>query len=643
MMLPGPPELEERYRRFLDGRGDVVQPLIFLLGGDRRARAETGAWAALILSRVFFLKGNVNLSLSYLRLASSRVKYLHNETLRLGILVNRALILKARGRTPEAKNLLRVVVDRALEKRELFVAAKAASNHALCIARCGEAQEAASYVGLDERVYTPLGCKAGLIRLAMTRALLEAREGRYDAAIERVVGALKNCDEGRLDREAAVGTLLLAEFYLGRGDLGGARSAMDRVASMRETLGRFEAERYRLYRLESEFSRRVGRPEEAVRYVSMADGLRRRLGIAFTYPGTLDHGDGVAAPVARESVAAKAPPSPAVHCCARTAAEPKTSAGVRAFAGEFVTRDPSMMTLLDDVRRAAALSLPLLIQGESGTGKDLIAKMIHAWSGRGREPFVPVNVAALPVDLFESIAFGHARGAFTGAVYRRPGLIESAGRGTLFLDEIGELSLAAQAKLLRVIDSGEFIPLGEARPRSSEARIVAATNRDLGADCSAGRFRIDLYYRLAALMFTIPPLRERRDDIALIANHLLEKACARHGLGNLKLHGEAAELLSGCQWPGNVRELESEILKAALKAQNGCIRIRHLSPAVIMNGVRRAPHAGDDLRARARSTMRNEILDALSRFGGNRSRAAEAIGIKRTTLIGTMKRLGIDR
>ena len=313
-----------------------------------------------------------------------------------------------------------------------------------------------------------------------------------------------------------------------------------------------------------------------------------------------------------------------------------------------------MAGILDEIRRAAGLPFPLLIEGESGTGKDLVARLVHSWSGRGREPFVPVNAAALPADLFESMAFGHARGAFTGAVENRPGLAAAAGRGTLFLDEIGELSPAVQAKLLRLVDRREYIPLGETKPRRFEARIVAATNRDLKADCASGRLRPDLYYRLAPLVFRIPPLRERPADIALLARHFADRLRAIHGIGSAAMHESALAALSRHAWPGNARELESEILRGALAANGGAIRARHLSPAVMMSLARGdspagcasqagfSPPAGCDLAARVIALERGEILEALRACGDNRTNAARRLGLKRTTLLSAMRRLNIE-
>jgi len=232
--------------------------------------------------------------------------------------------------------------------------------------------------------------------------------------------------------------------------------------------------------------------------------------------------------------------------------------------------------------------------------------------------------------------------------------VAAAGRGTLFLDEIGELSPAVQAKLLRLIDRREYIPLGETRPRVFEARVVAATNRDLRADCASGRLRADLYYRLAPLVFRIPPIRERPADIERLARHFAGRLRALHGIGSAGLHESALAALARHRWPGNARELESEILKAALAAKGGAIRACHLSPAVMMSLARGASPAGGgppagcaqsagcDLAARVSAIERDEILEALRACGGNRTHAARRLGLKRTTLLGAMRRLGVE-
>jgi len=653
-MDPGPPELEQGCRRFLEGRGDAVAPLFRHVRSDTAARADTGAWAALIISRIFFLKGNIGLSRAYLRVASAAAR--HGEppaqagnafttarsgaanALGLGILVNAALILKARGRTAEAARLLRRVVDRALARGETYVAAKAASNCALCLVRGDDPRDAASYIGLAERSYTAMGCEEGLVRIEMTRALLDARLGRLDDATDGMARVLDRCGDPALTRERLIARLILAELFLGRGRLEDARGALDGAASMKDELERFGAQRLRWLCLESELNQRTGQIEEWRRFRASAETLRSRFGLSPLRGGTRDAKEGGAPAIAREA----APRIFHVPGSLRPAGALTAPALSNALNDVFWTRDPRMLELLDEIRRAASIPAPLLIQGESGVGKELIARLVHAWGGRGHEPFVPMNAAALPADLFESLAFGHAKGAFTGAVCRRQGLIEAAGRGTLFLDEIGDLALASQAKLLRLVDRGEYIPLGETGTRMSGARIVAATNRDLGAARASGLFRDDLYHRLAAIAFTIPPLRERRGDIPLLAVHALEKICARYGVGPLTLREDVLRMLSRYDWPGNVRELESLILQAALRAKGEALRMCHFPSPLIIRRAGAFPDAAGDLRSAVAGTQRARIVDALHACGGNRSRAARLLGLRRTTLLGMMKRLDLD-
>lgn len=628
MMFSGPPEMEMRCRRFLEGRGDAVAPLLCFMGSETAARAGTGAWAALIVSRTFFLKGNVDLSRAYLRVASSHARGGAPGALALGILVNGALILKARGKTREAAALLRRVVDCALSRGETLVAAKAASNCALCLVRGDDPSDAASYLGLAERTYSAMKDCGGIARVRMTRALLDGRLERFEEAVDGVARALDGCDGAALGRERLVGRLILAELYLARARLDDARDALDGAASMKDEVGRFGAQRLEWLCLESELDRRTGRMEESRRLHEDAESLARRLGISRP-PGPPRV---VAGRVAR--------------CVLReTAARPIASSPVPPEE-LFITGDPRMIEILGEIRRAAPLAAPLLITGESGVGKDVIARLVHAWSGRGREPFVPLNAAALPADLFESLAFGHARGAFTGAVCRRPGLVDAAGRGTLFLDEIGDLSPAAQAKLLRLVDRGEYIPLGETAPRRSEARVVAATNRDLRSACASGSFRADLYYRLAGVAFTIPPLRERPGDVPLLAGHFLEKARARHCAGAACLREDVRRLLASHAWPGNARELESCVLQAALRARGGPLRACHFPASFVMNVTAPAAAGGarspGDLQSTIAAARRERIREALRVSGGNRTRAARILGLRRTTLLGMMKRLDLD-
>lgn len=244
-------------------------------------------------------------------------------------------------------------------------------------------------------------------------------------------------------------------------------------------------------------------------------------------------------------------------------------------AAEIVTRNPAMMGLISLAERIADTPLSVLIEGESGTGKELFAQLIHAKSHRSSRPFVRVNCAALPENLLESELFGHAKGAFTGAYKERVGRFELADKGTIFLDEIGELPLQLQAKLLRVLQSREFERLGESRTRTVDVRVVTATNRDLPAEIANGRFREDLFYRLNAVRLKIPPLRERKEDIALLAHYFIQKH-APESMPGLQLSVEALGAIVEHPWKGNVRELENVISRSVFLARGGEITMNEL-------------------------------------------------------------------
>ncbi len=307
----------------------------------------------------------------------------------------------------------------------------------------------------------------------------------------------------------------------------------------------------------------------------------------------------------------------------------------------FITSDPAIRELLDEIRRIAPYPVPILITGESGTGKEVVARLIHEWSGRGRGPFVPVNSSTLRGELFESALFGHSRGAFTGAVRDRTGLAAAAEGGTLFLDEIGETDAGAQARLLRFLDSGEYLPVGETMARRSNARVIAATNRDLHAAVSHGDFREDLYYRLSVVVFRIPPLRERRSDILPLAFHFISGLVSKYEIGPLTVSARAQRVLESFDWPGNVRQLRNEIVSAVLRKGSGRLEITDF-PAELMSGfLDPVPDKPAGLDGRLRRFERDEILGALRRAGSNHSRAASILGLKRTTLLYRMRRHGI--
>jgi two-component system response regulator AtoC len=336
--------------------------------------------------------------------------------------------------------------------------------------------------------------------------------------------------------------------------------------------------------------------------------------------------------------AAAAAIGPAMAALARQDASSIRDSGVD---GELSGISDAMAALRREVTRAAAAPFPVLVQGESGTGKELIARAVHAGSARRHRRFCAVNCAALSDDLFETELFGHARGAFTGAAADRRGLFEEADGGTLFLDEVGELSPRAQAKLLRAIQEGEIRRVGENHPRRVDARIVAATNRLLGDEVRAGRFRHDLLFRLDVVRIVVPPLRERPEDIAPLALSLWRDATLRIG-GRAELAPATLAALARYDWPGNVRELQNTLAALAVHAPaRGRVGPSSLPAAIVGSATASRSEMMTLVLARRRFEERF-VRATLARTGGRRSEAAAALGLTRQGLAKLMARLGIE-
>jgi len=311
----------------------------------------------------------------------------------------------------------------------------------------------------------------------------------------------------------------------------------------------------------------------------------------------------------------------------------------------IVGKSPALEAVLEQVERVAPTDSTVLIQGETGTGKELIAQAIHNVSRRYGRPYVKLNCAAIPFDLLESELFGYERGAFTGAIAQKIGRFEMAHTGTLFLDEIGDIPLPLQPKLLRVLQEKEFERLGSGRTHRVDVRLVAATNQDLAQMVRRNEFRSDLYYRLNVFPVVLPPLRKRREDIALLVSHFVETFSRRMNKRISNIPKETLDAFTSYSWPGNVRELQNLVERAVIRSDDGVLP--NPLPALLSNPL---PDSNKNRATPAQGkfvdSQRALILEALRTAGwviGGPNGAAAHLGLKRTTLVAKMKRLGISR
>jgi DNA-binding NtrC family response regulator len=298
---------------------------------------------------------------------------------------------------------------------------------------------------------------------------------------------------------------------------------------------------------------------------------------------------------------------------------------------EIVGSSATLRRVLDIALQAAPSSASVLVLGESGTGKELLARFIHQHSARKDKPFVAVNCSAIPESILEAELFGHEKGAFTGAVARRDGRFARADGGTLFLDEIGELSAAVQVKLLRVLQEGEYEPVG-GNPQKADVRIVTATNRDLTAEVAAGRFRGDLFYRLNVIALTAPPLRTRREDIPLLVDHFLTVYCKKNGRARLEVSREALAKMAGYSWPGNVRELENVVERAVVLCRSDTLRLEDLPETIASSESTSDSTITFGVGTPLDEVERRLIRETLRHAKGDKSVAAQLLGISTRTI-----------
>jgi len=305
---------------------------------------------------------------------------------------------------------------------------------------------------------------------------------------------------------------------------------------------------------------------------------------------------------------------------------------------DIIGISPSMLQIFETIRRVAATELPVLISGESGTGKELVARAIHRESSRRLEPFVAINCGAIPETLLEGELFGHEKGAYTGAHAQRKGRIEAAQGGTLFLDEIGELPLMLQVKLLRFLQDQRLVRLGGSQEIAVDARVIAATNVDLKAAMEQGRFRDDLYYRLAVVTIVVPPLRDRADDIQLLARTLLQRYASANKSRVTGFTRQAQDALLAYRWPGNVRELDNHIKRAVMMADGTRLTPEDLQLTSISDRVE-----GTTLRGARETAERDTIVRALAKHHGNVTKVATELGISRPALYELLQKHAIER
>jgi DNA-binding NtrC family response regulator len=320
-------------------------------------------------------------------------------------------------------------------------------------------------------------------------------------------------------------------------------------------------------------------------------------------------------------------------------------------APQIIGNAPPLKQAILSLQRAAGSDATVLLEGESGTGKELFARALHALSNRSEGPFVAINCAAIPDNLLESELFGHEKGAFTGAVARKPGKFEIAHRGTLFLDEIGDLPLGLQAKILRALEERRFERVGGTQLLQVDVRIVAATNKALRAAVAAKQFREDLYFRLSVFPISIPPLRDRPDDIPILAHHFVERFCRELKKNPAILAPSAIDELKKYQWPGNVRELQNCIERAVILSETDAIHARHLSLLQRVQPVPEPPSPwatfdlsgtlADVLRRGQLELEKRKIEDALKEAGGSEGRAAELLGIQYKQLLTKIREYGL--
>ncbi|MBN2070366.1 MAG: sigma 54-interacting transcriptional regulator [Candidatus Krumholzibacteriota bacterium] len=666
-----PTDLEGQYDRFLKGRGDIASSLVLRLREKGFAGSVSGAWTALLLSRIYTVKGRLSLASSYLKLSRDLFRARDHRIIPLGLWINKAILLRMQGEYLNAAHLLRRIHVLSIKNGTSLIAAKAALNLSVTLARLSDLKTAERYLEYASLNYSVLEDARGVVRVEIARAFIESMTQRRRFAIDRLEDQLSIRSNDALIREKICGQLLMTEILLEDGEYEKAEVVLQEIKGSFEILDCLIPMKIRWFNLKAILEASTGRIESSRRFRNEG---RVKSDVTGIVDPLADSKNIIAHGRSMNSNISWYGNRPLVEGVSNSVKEGYEVAGLNIGPDrpidpgtriEFISKNIRIDSILNNIRRYSPLHVPILLEGESGTGKEIVARLIHHWSGRGKYPFIPVNSAAIPEDLFEAELFGHSRGAFTGAVRERKGIIAVADKGTVFLDEIGELAPRVQSKLLRLLENGEYMCIGDPKVRFNHARVIAATNKDLARLTDNGEMRNDFYYRMSASSFKLPALRERGDDIFLLSEYFLNKYSDQLKIGPFELSDPLKELLRNYSWPGNVRELKNELLSASIRREKGKIRISDLSSRLIRSiseertrfAVR--PEAGMTeegsksifmpaekvtgiLDLRIQEIEKKEIFDALDFAGGNKSKAAKILGLKRTTFLYRLKRHGFD-
>jgi transcriptional regulator with GAF, ATPase, and Fis domain len=620
---------ERRPYRFLEYRGDKAVPLISYLGKSHKKRDKSRARAAQSLSAIYLRKGRINLASFFIRLAMHSVCKEGRKALLLELNIDRAAVLQARGRLDGAEKILDHVIKRAIHLGKVYLSGRASLGLARLKLSRGLFDESFSLISIAYWHFKNIKDEEGINLALLVKSRLLAFKGKVGRAIEIATAVKEYFSEFGGNPNLTDSLLTLIWLFLCAGEAEKANAMVEYIEEIGAVPKRWSLLRIRFLYLKHLVLKDTGLEQEANSLLKFCDSLRNSFGASRS----------IAMP---ESLYEREETEYHVNILESRVKELNVKYGVDIDSGlKFITGDRRLNCIIDEIRRVSPFPVPVLLLGESGVGKDVISRLIHHWSGREDNPYIPVNVSAIPRGLVESTLFGSTRGAYTGASRDVKGIVSMAMGGTVLLDEICDLESSLQPKLLRVVENGEYRVVGETIPRNTDARIIAATNKDIVTEVKNGHFREDLYHRLSVFVFNIPPLRQRRGDVPLLINHFVDRSCRQFGMGPFYIDSLTMNFLMSYKWPGNVRELKNKTLRAVINKRRGRLNINSFSISPLSLQDFNDHRSESYLESKLNDLERSEIIKALQMTGGNRSKAARLLGLNRTTMLYRMKKRGI--